>query len=112
MSKGKFPPDVARVVLSRADGACEALISSSCIGRGQHIHHRQLRSQGGRHSVANCVSICHMCHDWIHANPELAYDWGWLVKSYTDPEETPVRVIGNWLLLSGSYTLCDPYGLQ
>ena len=107
MGKGKFPPDVAKVVLSRSNGACEALVTSSCVGRGQHIHHRKLRSQGGRHSIENCVSICHMCHDWIHANPGISYEWGWLVKSYDHPEETPVRVIGNWLHLSDTYTLVD-----
>lgn len=107
MAKGKFPPHVANAVLGRSNGACEALATSSCVGSGQHIHHRKLRSQGGEHTAENCVSICHMCHDWIHANPKLSYERGWLVRQWADPAFQPVRIQGSWIRLSEVYTLVD-----
>lgn len=51
-----------------------------------HTHHRKLRSQGGDDSAANTVRLCLLCHDWVHHNPAEAYEQGWLVKSWDDPE--------------------------
>ena len=37
---------VVNTILERSQGCCEAmLLQSGCNGRGEHIHHRRLRSQ-------------------------------------------------------------------
>ena len=30
-------------------------------------------------------------HDWIHRNPAKAYEMGWLVHSWDDPADVPIR---------------------
>lgn len=55
-----------------------------------HKHHRKLRSQGGTDDEANIMLVTPEQHAWIHANPEKAYELGWLVKSWQDPAEVPV----------------------
>ena len=53
-------------------------------------HHRKLRSQASKtekHTVSNLIRTC---HEWIHANPMLAYEHGYLVHSYADPREVPI----------------------
>jgi 5-methylcytosine-specific restriction endonuclease McrA len=35
--------------------------------RGDHVHHLQYRSQGGRWSTANCLLLCRWCHQDVHA---------------------------------------------
>lgn len=57
-----------------------------CGGQGVHVHHRKLRSQGGDDSEANLVRLCLECHVWVHANPAEAYESGFLVHSWDDPE--------------------------
>lgn len=106
MAKTRFPKVVAESVLHRASGICEALIGSGCEGSGQHIHHRKLRSRGGEDTAENCVSICHVCHDWIHANVAESTKLGWIVQSWADPAHQPVRIQGAWLRLSDVYTAC------
>lgn len=62
----------------RAEGLCEARWDG-CLGRGEHAHHRRLRSQGGDDSVDNLLIVCHRCHGLIHANPRLAAEKGHIV---------------------------------
>jgi hypothetical protein len=66
-------------------------------GRGEDhtmvLHHRRLRSQGGRDAVDNLVWIHDACHRWTHDHPARAYDLGWIVRSWADPAEVPVRVL-------------------
>lgn len=107
MAKSKFPPRLAEVITARSGEACEATVSPGCVGHGQHLHHRKLRSQGGEHTAENCVSVCHVCHTWIHANTGKSYEHGWLVRQWADPAYQPVRIQGSWVRLSETYTLAD-----
>lgn len=96
-----MPGGVARMVIARADGHCEAMIiAAGCTGRAEHLHHRKLRSQGGEHTVENVVHICHRCHRWIHHHPAQSYEWGLLVKGSHDPELVQVLRRGWWGFLS------------
>lgn len=56
-------------------------------------HHRQLRRHGD-HSAANLILLCGSgttgCHGWVHANPALSYEMGWLLKGWQTPEVEPV----------------------
>lgn len=95
----RIPPRVADIVATRAAGNCEAMNFPSCNGRAEHLHHRQLRSQGGGHDVVNLIHVCHLCHEWIHKNPKKAYELGWLVRSVHEPSVTPVAYRGRLFLL-------------
>lgn len=65
--------------IDRAHGRCEAGITAAgCTGRAEHVHHMQLRSQGGSDDIANLLAVCHRCHGHIHANPAESYEMGWL----------------------------------
>lgn len=55
------------------------------------MHHRKLRSQGGRHDPVNLIHIHTECHIRIHGNPDQSYALGLLVRSGWDPADVPVR---------------------
>lgn len=66
-----------------------------CARKGEsgslHVHHRQLRSQGGDNSSANLVTLCFACHRWVHGNPYAAEAEGFLLRQGSDPALVPVR---------------------
>lgn len=98
--KNRVPREVAELVVERAQGMCEIMSTETgCSGRAEHMHHRQLRSQGGEHTVANLVHICSACHYWLHMHPAIAYTNGWLVKSTRDPRYAPFLRRGGAVIL-------------
>ncbi len=84
--------DVSRGLRMRSKGACEARLSRDCVGRGEQVHHRKLRSQGGRDEWEQLLHVCANCHAAIHCDPALAYSLGLLVHAHEDPAAVPVRV--------------------
>lgn len=67
-------------VMVRDMGICRAAIIPGCRGRGSHVHHRKLRSQGGKDELDNLILLCEWCHEYIHKNPAESYEVGWLVR--------------------------------
>jgi 5-methylcytosine-specific restriction enzyme A len=69
------------------------------------VHHRQPKKMGGTknarivYGLANLVSLCRLCHSWIHGNPNESYDAGWLVRSGKDPEEVGIDLNFGTLML-------------
>jgi 5-methylcytosine-specific restriction endonuclease McrA len=92
-SRNPMPPSVAEAVIARAAGACEAC--RFVLREKGHLHHRKLRSQGGKHTVENLVLVHTACHDAIHLRNELSYQLGLLVRSWLDPADVPVRTFGS-----------------
>ena len=83
-----IPVKVRQAVKDRSGGLCE-----HCGRPGaNHLHHRKLRSQGGGHTVENLLNVRWDCHRSIHADPDHAYDMGWLVRSWADPAQVPLVV--------------------
>lgn len=66
-------------VRSRSNGRCEAR-TPVCTGRGEHVHHIQLRSQGGLDVIGNLIDVCLACHVHIHDHPAWSYERGLLRK--------------------------------
>lgn len=89
MTVKRMPPAVVAAVEDRADGMCEALIPGVCTGRAEQLHHRQMRSQGGQHTVENGIFLCHACHAWVHAHPKWAYRAELLVHGWDVPSWPP-----------------------
>lgn len=79
-----IPLAARRAVRERDQQRC---VAGGCWigGTGGHVHHRKLRSQGGDNSVSNLILLCHVHHQAIHAKVELAYQLGYLVRSWDNP---------------------------
>lgn len=43
------------------------------------------------YGLANLVSLCRTCHNHVHANPAESYEEGWLVHSWSDPADVPLK---------------------
>jgi hypothetical protein len=82
-----IPLRIRRQVWERSGGLCEC----GCSQRATSVHHRKLRSQGGRHEMANLLHLTAECHDRTHANPERGYALGLLVHGWADPANVPVQ---------------------
>lgn len=82
---------VAAAVLVRAAGRCERCGSPA---QSPALHHRKLRSRGGKDELSNVVALHHACHNLttgsVHLSPKKATTEGWLVSSWDDPATTPV----------------------
>lgn len=99
--KNRVPKEIAQIVVDRADGMCEIMSrETGCNGRAEQLHHRQLRSQGGKHDVENMIHICEPCHHWAHMHPAVAYTKGWIVKSTKNPSSVPIERRGKLVLLT------------
>jgi 5-methylcytosine-specific restriction endonuclease McrA len=92
-SRTPMPPEVAEAVLERANGVCEACRFSS--GGRLELHHRKMRSQGGKHTVENLIHVHSECHNVIHGQPDISYRLGLLVRSWLDPADVPVKPFGS-----------------
>ncbi len=84
---------------------------------GYSIHHRHMRSHNwdGINSPSNLISVCGSgttgCHGRIHANPEDAYNHGWLLHAWEEqPAEVPlstyfgdgVRLDDDWRVIKSN----------
>lgn len=105
MTPPRMPADVARAVQARAGGMCEALIPGVCTTRVEQLHHRRMRSQGGRHTVQNLAGICEPCHSWVHSHPLVARENGWIVSAYNTPDTAPMLRRGVFSVLQGDGTV-------
>lgn len=99
-SPNEFPDETKRIVRARSGGRCEA-ISKVCTGTAAHFHHRQSRKHKDQRPV-NCLHVCSSCHDHIHAvdgsgSITKSRLLGWIVPSWADPADIPVKKTGNRL---------------
>lgn len=78
-----MPLKVAEAVRRRSGRRCEL-----CRGaRASQLHHRKLRSQGGKHREDNLLDLCPHCHhEVIHRNGPWARRHGLIVGRAYDPE--------------------------
>lgn len=84
----EFPAAVRAKVLTRDLNRCARC--GRFIPEGAHLHHRKLRSQGGLGLVENGITLCPLCHHWVHNTVAAAKATGLIVPSWADPEVTPV----------------------
>lgn len=65
------------------------------IGPGRNLHHRKLRSRGGQHTASNLITLSGSgttgTHGYMHARPDMATRYGFIVPSWADTTEVPIR---------------------
>ena len=90
-TRTKIKKEIAEAVILRAGGYCE-----KC-GKVLHdyaLHHRKLKSRGGKDSVSNLMVLHNECHNLgtmsVHMTPELSTKRGHMVSSWDNPEDVPV----------------------
>ena len=95
-------------VFARSQGYCEKCGNS--LFESFALHHRKLKSRGGKDTVENLLALHHECHnfgtDAVHFNVALAEKHGWIVSSYADPADVSVTLSdGSSVMLSkeGTY---------
>ena len=84
--RDEIPPSVRKAVRVRSGGWCEC----GCGRPAEHVHHRKLRSQGGRHELVNLLHLSFYCHDEAHRNRSRAEALGLIVPAWADPADVPV----------------------
>ena len=81
-------------VLARCNGYCEKC--GRTLQESFALHHRKLKSRGGKDSVENLIALHHECHNLgtnsVHLNVKEAEKNGWIVPSYAEPSEYPVTL--------------------
>jgi len=102
VSEGPIPAAMRADVLDRDENRCAKC--SRYFADGLNLHHRQLRSRGGKNVLSNLISLCGSgttgCHGWAHAHITEATNLGLIVASWADPAETPVRTWHGLVLLT------------
>lgn len=92
---------IVKIVEERAGFYCEVCGRSA--SESMALHHRKLKSRGGKDTPANLIRVHHGCHnlntDSIHLNPEKAEDKGWMTPSWKDPEEQPMLYHDSYFVL-------------
>jgi len=107
-SRSIVPQDVQDVVRLR-DGARCRRCGVSVLNVPADLHHRLMRSRGGKHTPANLAVLCRPCHSDVHTGDTIqsARD-GWLLPSGSVPALVPVLSAWvGWVVLGddGSATI-------
>lgn len=96
------------MVKVRCGGYCEKC--GKPLGESWALHHRKLRSRGGKDACSNFVALHHECHnmgtDSVHLNPSESNRLGLMVATWQDSEEIPLILPSGAIVLltdDGSY---------
>jgi hypothetical protein len=102
VSEGPIPTAMRTLVLVRDESRC--VRCGRYFPDGLNLHHRQLRSQGGKNVASNLIAACGSgttgCHGFIHGHPKIAIEAGWIVPSWADPAESPMQTWRGLVLLT------------
>lgn len=84
--EGEFTEDQFKAaVKQRANGRCEAQ-TPVCTGEYAHAHHVGRRRGPDAHDPDhNGLGVCSACHGFIHLNPLVSYQRGWLRRANPRP---------------------------
>ena len=106
--------EIAEKVIARANGYCE---KCGMPMNQPNLHHRKLRSQGGKDEVSNLIAVHHYCHNIasksIHQNPKESMAKGYIVPSYATPSEYPMHFPDGSIILlaeTGEYIRLEGEG--
>lgn len=104
--------EIRQMVYDRSGGYCERCAIP--LAESWALHHRKLRSRGGKDEITNLVALHHHCHnigtDSVHLNPDAATREGFMVPSWDEPSLVPVTLgDGRVVLLTheGGYRIVE-----
>lgn len=69
-TRNEFKPKVRQQIYDRDNGLCR-----NCGGLGNQVHHIVYKSQMGRGVATNGMLVCSDCHDKMHKDKQLSYQW-------------------------------------
>lgn len=82
------------IVFKRCNGYCEKC--GLPLTNEWALHHRKLKSRGGKDTASNLLALHHKCHNTgthsVHLNPKIATQQGYMVSTYREPTECPVML--------------------
>lgn len=100
------------LILARCKGYCE--FCGLALSENFALHHRKLRSRGGKDTIDNLVALHHECHNLgtnsVHMNIKKATDTGHIVPTRQNPFEYPLHLPNGstvTLTVDGSYDLIE-----
>ena len=59
---------------------CQVRRPFGCVGWPTDGHHILSRARGGPNEHWNYLAVCRHCHRFVHDNPKLAQEAGWMAK--------------------------------
>ena len=84
--------NLRELVLARCEGYCEKC--GTGLTNEFALHHRKLKSRGGKDTIDNLVALHHQCHNLgtnsVHLNVKLATESGHIVPQHADPFDYPL----------------------
>ena len=91
---------IRNIVLARCKGYCEKC--GGGLDENFALHHRKLRSRGGKDTPDNLVALHHECHNLgtnsVHLNIKMATERGLIVPSYATPSEFPLLLPNGFIV--------------
>jgi hypothetical protein len=82
------------MVLARCQNYCEKC--GNGLPNTFALHHRKLKSRGGKDELDNLVALHHECHNLgtssVHLNIKAATNLGLIVPQYATPSEFPLTL--------------------
>lgn len=93
MSKKQLE-QIRHIVYMRCGGFCEKC--GQRLPESWALHHRKLRSRGGKDCPTNLLALHHSCHNLatnsVHFNPADSLERGFMVASWDTPEKCPITL--------------------
>lgn len=94
------------LILTRCQNYCE--LCGNALTDTFALHHRKLKSRGGKDTVDNLIALHHACHNMgnnaVHLNVQKATASGHMVPTYAAPSVYPL------LLPNGSFVTLTEEG--
>ena len=98
--------------LSRCQGYCEKC--GRPVSDTFALHHRKLKSRGGKDAIDNLLVLHHECHNLgtnsVHLNVKEATEKGYMVPTHQDPSQYPVTLFNGLtvtLTVEGTYNYLE-----
>lgn len=93
----EIPTKAREVIRERQGDQC-----ARCGNTYTALHHRMRRREGG-HGYENLVGLCGTCHSFVHANPKVSQEHGYIVPTHVDSiGNVPVKSFMGWVLFDDS----------
>lgn len=108
-------PTTRGIVLARDDMRC-VITGDPVLNAPYSIHHRLPRGRGGTNVAANLIVLSGTgatgAHGEVESHRQIAYEYGWLLRTGDNPERVPVKYHDGWWLLDNQggrtpYTRAD-----